>query len=179
MKIFLPFFLITILFCVGCDVIEFEDTEEVGIVEGVRPIYAPAENWDEIIATDPQPIRNLGKIYYKDPYIFVNERYKGIHILDNTDPANPIAIGFIQITGNEDIAIKGNILYADNVTDLVAIDISNLQNIELKSRTKDLYSSRKKSFPDGFSGYFECIDPNKGIVVGWESVSLENPSCIR
>jgi len=179
MKIFLPFFLLTILLIGGCEVIDFENTEEIGVVDGVRPIYVASENWDEIISTDPQPIKNLGKIYYKDPYIFVNERYKGIHILDNTNPSNPVALRFIQIVGNEDIAIKGDILYADNITDLVAIDISNFQAIEVKSRIKDLYSNSKKSFPDGFSGYFECVDSEKGIVVGWESATLDNPKCVR
>lgn len=179
MKIFLPLFLITVLFISACEILDFDNTEDVGIVEGVRPIYVSSDAWDEIVATDPQPIQNLGKIYYKDPYIFVNERYKGIHILDNTNPSNPIPLRFIQIIGSEDIAIKGDILYADNITDLVAIDISDFQNIEVKSRTKDLYTSSKKSFPDGFSGYFECVDPKQGIVVGWESATLENPKCIR
>ena len=44
----------------------------------------------------------------------------------------PIAVEnlfFIDIPGSIDIAVKGNILYADLYTDLVALDISNPLNV--------------------------------------------------
>jgi len=56
-----------------------------------------------------------GKIYFKDQYIFINERMKGVHVYDVSDPANPQNKGFIEIPGNVDIAIKDNILYADRL----------------------------------------------------------------
>ena len=31
-----------------------------------------------------------GKIYYLAPYIYVNERYKGVHVINNTNPAYPV-----------------------------------------------------------------------------------------
>jgi hypothetical protein len=50
-----------------------------------------------------QPVgRNLedpGKIYYKFPYIYVNEKYKGIHLINNSDPQNPVKEGFIVAPG--------------------------------------------------------------------------------
>ncbi len=168
-----------LLFVSSCEIVEFQNTEPVGTVEGVRPVYATTDGWNEIIATDPQPIEYLGKIYYKDQIIYVNERYKGIHVIDNSNPSSPTPIKFIQVPGSEDIAIKGDILYADNLTDLVAIDISNLDQIKVTSRLEGLYEEGKKNYPDGYSGYFECVDPDKGIVVGWEEVILENPRCFR
>jgi len=163
----------------GCEVIDRESTAPIGIVEGVKPIYAAKEGWDVIQTKAPQPIQHLGKIYYKDPYIYVNERNQGVHILDNTNPFAPVPIKFIKISGNEDIAIKGDILYVDNITDLVSINISDLENIEVTSRVKDLYQESKKAFPDGYNGYFECVDDSKGIVIGWEKAQLENPTCFR
>ncbi len=173
-----PLFL-SLLIISACEIVEFQSTNPVGIVEGVRPVYAPVDGWDDIIATDPQPIEYLGKIYYKDQFIYVNERYKGIHILDNSNPSSPISIKFIHVPGNEDIAIKGDILYVDNLTDLVAIDISNLDQIKVTSRLEGLYEESKKNYPDGYSGYFECVDTERGIVIGWEEVTLENPTCFR
>ena len=163
----------------SCEVLNTGDTKPVGIVEGVKPIYTDREGWDLIKATEPRPIGNLGKIYYKAPFIYVNERNQGIHVLDNTDPENPISVKFIEVIGSEDIAIKGNILYADNLTDLVAIDISDLSNIAVTSRVKDLYQESKKDYPEGYSGYFECVDNSRGIVIGWETTTLENPTCLR
>lgn len=168
-----------ILFFSSCETLFLDQQNPGQSVNGVAPIYAPAVGWDIITATDPQPIEYLGKIYYKDNTIYVNERNRGIHVIDNSDPAAPVAIKFIEVVGSEDIAIKGNILYSDNISDLVAIDISNLDDIKVTKRVKDLYSESKKLYPDGYNGYFECVDPEKGIVIGWEEKLLTDPSCIR
>ena len=58
---------------------------------------------------------------------------KGIHILDNTTPANPKNVAFIDIPGNMDLAVKGDILYADLYTDLVTLDISNPLKVAVRS----------------------------------------------
>lgn len=171
--------LLTCCLSTACELISINDVTDVGVQQGVRPIYADFDTWDEIISLPARPIENLGKIYYKDPYIFVNERFKGIHVFDNSDPTQPTPIAFIQIYGSEDIAISGNILYADNYTDLVAIDISDLNNVQVVNRVENLYTRSSKAFPEGYSGYFECVKEAKGFVVGWEAAELLNPKCIR
>lgn len=88
-----------------------------------------------------QDLENPGKIYVKDNYLFINEVKKGIHIIDNSNPSFPKAISFIQILGNVDIAVKGNILYADSYTDFVAFDISNPKDVKEVSRTKEVFSN--------------------------------------
>lgn len=163
----------------ACEVLNFGETEPVGTVEGLRPIYVPELDWDEIKVSEPRPIEFLGKIYYKDNLIYVNERNKGFHVIDNSDPTNPTPLKFIQVYGSEDIAIKGNMLYADNVSDLVTIDISDLENLSVVNRVRGLYPDSKKEYPEGYSGYFECVDATQGIVIGWEEATLENPSCLR
>jgi hypothetical protein len=69
-------------------------------------------------------IKNPGKIYYKHPYIFVNEKYKGVHVIDNTHPDNPVKKGFILAPGCLDMAVKDNIIYLDNAVDMVSFDLS-------------------------------------------------------
>ncbi len=88
-----------------------------------------------------QDLENPGKIYVKDNYLFINEVKKGIHIIDNSNPSLPKAISFIQILGNVDIAVKGNILYADSYTDFVAFDISNPKDVKEVSRTKEVFTN--------------------------------------
>ena len=88
-----------------------------------------------------QDLENPGKIYVKDNYLFINEVKKGIHIIDNSNPSLPKTISFIQILGNVDIAVKGNILYADSYTDFVALDITNPNAVKEVSRTKDVFSN--------------------------------------
>ncbi|SFT86400.1 Uncharacterized conserved protein [Algoriphagus locisalis] len=94
-----------------------------------------------VISTEPaQPLDNPGKIYIYEDYLFINEPTKGIHILDNTDPANPINLSFIPIAGNVDMAVNGNILYADSYVDLLAFDISKIANIQLIKRVEDVFA---------------------------------------
>jgi hypothetical protein len=104
-------------------------------------------------------IQNPGKIYILGNYIFLNEIDKGIHIIDNSNPASPIIKAFINIPGNMDIAVKGNILYADLYTDLVTIDISDPLNIVVKKYNEGVFPYR--AYTNGFS-----TDKTK-IIIDW------------
>ncbi len=179
MKLLLPFFLFSILLVFSsCDALTETEPEIPEQVEGLRPVYFEG-NPTEINFMPPQSISRLGKIYYKAPYIFMNDVLKGIHILDNTDPANPQKIGFINIPGNRDISIKGNYMYVDNYKDLVCLDISDYNNLREVSRVEGLYDADYSIFPDNYTGYFECVDPNKGNIVSWETGILIQPECWR
>lgn len=92
-----------------------------------------------IHSIDQQPLIKIGKIYTKDGYIFISQQYKGIHVIDNRDPANPLNIQFITIPGCMDMAIKGNSMYVDNATDLVTLDLSTLPNIQVTSRIPNVF----------------------------------------
>jgi len=90
----------------------------------------------------PRKVENPGKIYIRDQYIFLNEVDRGMHIIDNSNPSHPRNISFISIPGNMDMAVKGNILYADLYSDLLAIDISNPQQVKLKNYIDDVFPYR-------------------------------------
>ncbi len=169
-------FLLMLGGCLDDPTPEFHTVPDV--VEGMRPIYFEGEEWKSFSVSGPEPVQKLGKIYYKNPYIYVIERNKGIHIIDNSNPANPVPRRFINLMSCRDVAIKGNILYADNHTDLLSIDISDFDNIRVVNRLADLYPA-PLNYPDNFSGYFECVDPARGIVGGWETATLTRPECRR
>lgn len=101
-----------------------------------------------IKSNNPKEIQNPGKIYLYGKYIFLNEIDKGIHIIDNSNPASPQNIAFIDIPGNLDIAVKGNILYADLYSDMVTIDIANPLNVALKKYTNNIFSFRNYGIYD-------------------------------
>ena len=73
----------------------------------------------QVKAESPRGLEQPGKMYVKGKYLFVNEIKKGIHIIDNGNPASPKFVTFINIPGNGDIAVRDNILYADSFCDLV------------------------------------------------------------
>lgn len=116
--------------------------------------------------TEPVEITQPGKIYFKDNYLFVNELQKGVHVINNADPANPKKVAFYSIQGNVDIAIKGNILFADSYIDLVAIDISDINKPVEVGRLPNIFP---EIVPEGDVTYpYAMVDKSKGVIVGWE-----------
>jgi len=132
-----------------------------------EPVYMTYEDLrSSLKVADGQDIIQPGKIYFKDNYIFVNEYQKGIHVIDNSNPASPEIKKFIEIPGNVDLAIKDNILYADSYVDLVAIDISDLNDIREVKRITDAFPYM---IPACGEGIIENVDYEEGVVVGWKS----------
>ena len=109
-------------------------------------------------------IENPGKIYYKAPYIYMNERYKGVHIINNSDPQNPVNESFIVAPGCIDMAVKGSILYMDNAVDLVAFDLSSKQ---VSKRIRDVFPEPISPDNEYYNYYRDDF-----ILVGWK----ENPN---
>src|SRR4051812_45913067 len=96
------------------------------------PVYKTVEEVRSgIKSNDAVPVKSPGKLFVQGTYIFLNEIDKGVHIIDNTNPAAPVNKYFVAIPGNLDLAVKGNTLYADNYQDLVTIDISNPANVQV------------------------------------------------
>lgn len=105
-----------------------------------EPVYQLPEEMRKPIQTEsPRTLENPGKIYYYQDFMFINELHKGIHVIDNRDPSNPLPISFINIPGNVDMAVRNNILYADNYVDLVALDITTPSNPVFLSRTESVF----------------------------------------
>ncbi|OYT16233.1 MAG: hypothetical protein B7C24_08900 [Bacteroidetes bacterium 4572_77] len=144
-----------------------------------KPIYVTDAESKTVSYKSPREMKDQGKIYIIGNYIFIGDVNKGVHVIDNANPESPQKIGFIQIYGNHDIAIKDNVLYADNFSDFIAVDISNFEQPVVTKRVKDVYNFETMMYPPNVPNhtYFECVDPGKGIVVGWEEAELDNPEC--
>lgn len=167
----LPFILISFM---GCQDKTFE-TYELN-----SPIYLSYDDLREVITdTLPLNLEHPGKIYIKGNYLFVNEVRKGIHVIDNSNPASPEVLRFIDIPGNIDLAVKDDILYADSYIDLISLDITDLSDIKEIGRIEDVFSY---SLPPYESNQrIEEIDQSQGVVVGWntETVTREVSEPIR
>ena len=107
------------------------------------PVYVSKDDVKANVKSNvPRQVENPGKIYIRDQYLFLNEVDRGIHVIDNSNPSHPKNIAFINIPGNMDMAVKGNILYADLYSDLLAIDISNPQQVKLKNYIDNVFPYR-------------------------------------
>ena len=124
------------------------------------PVYKTTAEVRANIKSGPvEAVENPGKMYIIGNYILLNEKYKGVHVIDNTDPAKPINKSFIKIPGNEDIAVYGNTLYADCFTDLLTIDITDPMQATFKTHIVNIFPDRRVL--NGF-----LIDSSK-VVVDW------------
>jgi hypothetical protein len=108
-----------------------------------EPVYKTKTEVRANIKSNPaRSVENPGKIYIRGHFIFLNEVDKGVHVIDNTDPSAPKNIAFIDIPGNVDMAVKGNMLYADMYGDLVAIDITDPNKVKEKKIVDDIFPER-------------------------------------
>ena len=147
------------------------------VAEGLRPIYFYYDDYSGLKSSGSLDFGDLGKIVSKGNYLYINERYKGIHVIDNTRPEEPVNKYFWYIPGNREFTIIQNVLYADNGKHLLVIDITNYEDIKLISVLKDQYILNEEQYPENYEGYFECYDPTMGGLAGWEKVKLINPNC--
>ena len=143
-----------------------EDGDYVNVA--VPLVMSKTEFRNSVEVISPRRLEEAGKIYAYDNYIFVNDEFKGIQVIDNTNPSSPHAISYIKIPGNIDISIKNDYLYADSSTDLVVFDISDIHKIENIGRLKEVFSVYDYKLPEeadfaDFSGFNSAND----IIVGW------------
>ena len=157
------------------------------------PVYKTVDEIrQDIQITSARELCKPGKLFYYADYIFVNEFREGVHIIDNRDSDNPTNIAFIKIPGNVDVAVKGNVMYADNYIDLLTIDITDPTNPSFKTRTEDVFEAHALDAVLGHLVYYketehvvevDCNDPKFGsdrwfqddfILVDQGSPALEN-----
>lgn len=156
--ILMPLFVFALQSCLKDNV-----TKTYSIFE---PIYkSKTEVLSEIKSSTPVSISNPGKIYMYGNYIFLNEANKGVHIIDNSNPASPSIKAFINIPGNVDIAVKGSTLYADLFADLVVVDISNPLDAAFKKMIPKIFPERV--YAAGF------VPDSSKVIVGWTEKKIK------
>lgn len=98
-------------------------------IQGTPEYLSYADLRSAVKVTAPRALTSVSRIYLYNSYIFANELNEGFHIIDNSSPTVPKILGFVEVPGNQDIAIRGDSLYADSYIDLVTIDISDIESI--------------------------------------------------
>lgn len=164
----------TIFFC-ACE----KDTDKPGLVDAYVPIYGNKAALKNVTQQPAQPIVNGGKIATIGNYLFQVEEGNGIHVINISNPAAPQKLSFIKIPLCSEVTLRGNFLYSNNVTDLVVLDLSNINNITLASRIENAFPALQAQYPSQVGVYFECPDVSKGQIIGWELKKVNNPKCKR
>lgn len=117
-------------------------------------------------------IRKPGRIYLYQNWVMLVEKYKGIHLIDNADPANPIRRGFLRVPGCQNVAVGNGTLYVDNAVDLVGV------KIDFATMEGRVVARKKRALPEIESpeGYipWKYVRNNRQRdteIVGWISYS--------
>ncbi len=152
------------------------DSDAPGEITGYAPIYQSDSTIMAVRSDDPQPILEGGKIYILGPTLYQVEKGAGIHVLDISDPAQPIKKAFIHIAGAQEISVKGDLLYTNNYNDLIVVNIADIQHAHLVKRMTDMFHITGGNVPPEH-GYFECVDASRGSVIGWRKKTLYSPKC--
>lgn len=118
----------------------------------------------------PQTLSRPGKIYSYNNLLLINDLMTGIHFYDNANPAAPVNLGFLPIHANADMAVRNDLLFVDNYTDLLAFNISNPSAPTLVCRLNDVFDFSNYGYISGLDNNFPTaeIDNSQGVVVGWK-----------
>lgn len=133
-----------LLFCVCA--IFFSCTDDTGSVEvsykKATAIYGDLDDVRRIpVNHTAEDIINPGKVFVGDDFILIGEEEKGIHVIDNSNPNNPVFINFLNIPGNREFFVSGDLLFAESYYDLVKIDIRDIRNAQLVSRAENIFTT--------------------------------------
>ncbi len=155
-------------FCTyGCGGTEFGNAD---------PVYLSYQELRSSVAVeDPLALGEIRRVYvYQSANfperraVFLNRENEGIHVLDNSDPRNPVNIAFISIPGNTEISIRDDFLYADSYIDLVTLDISNPLDVREVDRELNVFPyDEYQNIPLDIYFDYDAVDQSRGVVVSY------------
>jgi len=103
-------------------------------------VVSPVDYRTDIEAEGPRgQICQPSGFYVYGQYLMVTDRNIGLHILDNSDPTSPRPLSFLPVAGAAGLAVRNDILYLNNYTDLVAFSLADPVNPTMLSRTEDVF----------------------------------------
>lgn len=159
---------LSILLLAGCE--GYGDADNVVLTDlppqQYEPITMDRDEFENAVQMMPsQAIVKAGKIYIKDGYLFINDVHRGFHIYDYSNPINPIALGFINVPGSTDLAVRDNVVYINQATDLVTMVFDSAANtMTLVKRNENVFPAMPS--PDGS---VEDV-ANDEVIIGWELI---------
>jgi hypothetical protein len=145
----------------------------------VYPVYLSMEE----LRADIQPelgntatLTQPGKIYLYQDYLLIVDKYRGIHVFDNTDQQNPMRIAFLPVIGATEMSIRDAYLYTNSFMDLLSIKLEDVLdgsfNSSSVSRHEDQFERQGiyEFVPSGYRFKNSHTIPNdtgSDIVIGY------------
>ena len=133
------------------------------------PLYMDKASLRAAVRVEPaRPLDRIGQLHAVGTWLFVGERNRGVHVIDNADPAVPENVGFIRVPGNTEVVVRGTHLYADSYVDLVTLDVSDPANVRVVDRQQDIFPfDAFQNVPYDIAFRYGSVDRSRGVVVGY------------
>lgn len=169
MKHFLYLFLVFGL--LGCE----NSTEDIYRYSKIKsesksyPVYLDMSEIGNIQVKAQLPQTEPFKIVHNDNYFFVGDRLKGIHVYDRKTGSLSY-LCFIECRYITDFEIVDNLLFCNNLVDMVVIDVSDSLHITVLHRQKNHFN-RYSSYKEYWN--FQYVE-GKGLVTGYETHVLSD-----
>jgi hypothetical protein len=155
-------FIVALLFLCSCA----DEYDELNAI----PILMSRNEMEAAVKLEtPRPIRKAGPTCLFKHALYVQERYEGVHVFDNSNPTAPVKKGFLRIPGSYHIAVLKGILVADNAVDLITFDLSNPLQPILKERVRSILSQT----PAPYGTIFKHIPSADELVVGYRDSIIQ------
>jgi len=130
--------LVPFIVLISCS--EDDNCEQTVTYTKGTPIYGQLAHLRvDNINQPPRILESPVKIYLSGEIMLIGEKNKGIHVVDNSDPVNPVFSSFLDIPGNREMAIEGERLFVDAYYDMIEIDISDANNARIVQRIEEAY----------------------------------------
>ena len=134
LSVLVVLFLSVLMLFGGCT----ECTKTIYYTEKV-PIYVHMD-----VIRDSTSIQGVRAISHVDVIKHSNSAYalmdenKGVHVVDRSNVLDPVMAGYIEVAQCKAIELKGSYLYVVQASDLLVFDLSDMANIQLTKRLKNV-----------------------------------------
>jgi len=124
------------------------------------------DSFEDAVKVQPQQTMvKAGKIYIKDQLLFINDVNRGFHIYNYSDPMHPVYRGFLNAPGATDLAMRDDVIYLNQATDLVTMIFEPVGTfVTVTKRNRDV-------FPPIVSPNGNLLNvADNEVVIGWQEL---------
>ncbi|OYQ48939.1 hypothetical protein CHU92_00535 [Flavobacterium cyanobacteriorum] len=153
------------LWCLwSCFSFSYNDDDNNRLSSRFQAVVMERTAFENAVSIMPaMPVQKAGKIYVYGNYLFVNDVNKGFHIYNYSNPSSPQPLGFLAAPGSTDMAIRDNIFFINQATDLVTLAYNTDSNtITITKRNRNVFPAMRS--PDEFDG--QVTDSQ--VIVDWQ-----------
>lgn len=163
------FYLFLLLFLFGCE----DNVENIYRYSKIitqskeYPVYLDMSEIGNIQVKLTLPLESPYKILSNDKYYFVGDMLNGVHVYEKKT-AGVNYLCFIECKYIKDFELANNMLFCNNLVDMVVIDVSNPLDINILHREKNHFN-RFTNYKENWNIPYE---EEKGLIVGTETYEL-------